>query len=693
MTASSQVASPTATSAHSSIRLDIQALRALAVGAVLLYHLWPARLPGGFVGVDVFFVVSGFLITALILKEVERTGRVSLTQFWARRMRRLLPASLLVLGVTLVLVVAYLPQTQWDNSAKHVIASAFYVENWLLAAQSVDYLAADGASTAVQHYWSLSVEEQFYVVWPIMILAIAALARRRWRTIAVVAIAVVTLASFAYSLWSTATAPTSAYFITPTRAWEFGAGALAAALPALRWRERPRAVLSWTGVALIVAASFILTGATPFPGWAANLPVVGALAILVARTESRLSPMIVGRLRPVQRLGDLSYSVYLWHWPLIVVAPAVLGRDLRTVDKVVLIALTWILAEVTYRGVEQPLRHLPVLARRSPWWSLVAGTALSVAVLAGALMVIRTVDRAEDAQVQELAQVGELSEPGGCYGAAALAEGPGCDDAALDGVLVPAPLVAHDDSVKGTCMQGQTQAELRVCESGVPVDDAVETVAVIGDSHATHWIPAVRAIAAEQGWHVVEITKGSCPFTTATRAAPADMAASCDAWNAAASDYVDTHPEISRVFTSGSSQNGFVNEGPLTSVEAGVAGYAETWDALPATVTDVYAVRDVPRPLPDVLDCLVSLPSVEAQLDASECSRPRDEALLVDPLATAADEVGGRVHAVDLSDLFCEPEICRPVVGHATVYRDGHHMTRSYAESLAPYLAKAIGVA
>ncbi|WP_062518265.1 acyltransferase family protein [Demequina gelatinilytica] len=691
MTARTTVVAPPGVEARPSIRLDIQALRALAVASVLLFHLWPARVPGGFVGVDVFFVVSGFLITALILREVEGTGRISLTRFWARRMRRLLPASLLVLGATLVLVVALVPQTQWGSSARHVIASAVYVENWLLAAQSVDYLAAEGASTAVQHYWSLSVEEQFYVVWPVMILVIAVLARGRWRAAVVPAIAAVTAVSLAYSVQLTAADPASAYFVTPTRAWEFGIGALVAALPAVRWGDRARAVLSWLGVALIVAASLLMTGATPFPGWIALVPVLGAVAVLLARTESRMSPMVVGRLSPVQRLGDLSYSLYLWHWPLIVVGTAALGRDLGTVEKLVILALTWLLAEGTYRWVEQPVRNLPALARRTPWWSLAAGTALSLAVVLGALAVIRAVDVAEQEQQQQLALVDELASADGCFAAAALANGPTCDDAALEGVLAPSPLVAHDDAVRHTCMQGQTVPALKVCESGVATDDAVATVAVIGDSHAMHWIPAVRQIAEDQGWHVLELTKGSCPFTAATRESSPDMRTSCDAWNDAAIDYLASHPEVSRIFTSGSSQNTFIVEGSLTSVETGVAGYAETWAALPASVTDIYAIRDIPRPLPDVLDCLVALPTVEAQLDATGCSRTRDEALLVDPLAIAADQVGGRVHLIDLSDLFCGPDLCRPVVGHATVYRDGHHMTRTYARSLTPYLAEAIG--
>ncbi len=214
------------------LRTDIQGLRAAAVLLVVVYHLHAAALPGGFVGVDVFFVISGFLITSHLVSRPPASAG-ALAAFWGRRVRRLLPASLVVLAATLVAVRLFSPETAWQATASDARAAALYVVNWALAGQAVDYLAADNAPTAVQHFWSLSVEEQFYFGWPLLVAGVALLARRRGtstRTALAVAFGVVTAASFAWSVHLTQTNPAAAYFVTPTRVWELGAGGLLAVL-------------------------------------------------------------------------------------------------------------------------------------------------------------------------------------------------------------------------------------------------------------------------------------------------------------------------------------------------------------------------------------------------------------------------------------------------------------------------------
>ena len=240
------------------VRTDIQGLRALAVSLVVVYHLWPTGLTGGFVGVDVFFVISGFLIT-LHLMQKPPSGPRDLATFWGRRVRRLLPASLLVLATTLVLSRLLAPDTQWGNTAKQARAATLYVVNWVLANDSVDYLAAENAPSPVQHFWSLSVEEQFYFVWPILILGMVLLARRLRanQDLAVLGgLAVLVVASLGYSIWDTHSNPPSAYFVTPTRMWELGIGGLLAVVVAVRQRRGlghllppgARTVLAWVGL-------------------------------------------------------------------------------------------------------------------------------------------------------------------------------------------------------------------------------------------------------------------------------------------------------------------------------------------------------------------------------------------------------------------------------------------------------------
>jgi peptidoglycan/LPS O-acetylase OafA/YrhL len=311
------------------VRPEIQALRGAAVLLVLAYHFWPATLRG-YVGVDVFFAISGYLITAHLLREVDATGRVSLPAFWARRARRILPASLVVLLACSVATIAFVARLQWEPSFEEIRASTLYVENWQLAYAAVDYLAADDATTPVRHFWSLSAEEQFYIAWPVLILAGAFAGRR---AIAVV-LAAVTVLSLAWSVHATATDPAAAYFVTPARPWEFGAGGLLAlAVPAASAPGRARIALSWAGLAAIAAAAVAYSPATPFPGVAALLPVLGTIAVMAAAAPT--PPL---RLRPVQFLGDVSYSVYLWHWPLLVFAPILLDRAMTTPEKLTVLA-------------------------------------------------------------------------------------------------------------------------------------------------------------------------------------------------------------------------------------------------------------------------------------------------------------------------------------------------------------------
>jgi peptidoglycan/LPS O-acetylase OafA/YrhL len=316
------------------VRVEIQALRALAVSLVVLYHVVPLRLPGGYVGVDVFFVVSGSLITAHLLREVERTGRIRLAPFWARRARRLLPASLLVLLVSVAATVVWVPQTYWQGWLREIGASALYVENWVLAGDAVDYLAHTNAASPAQHYWSLSTEEQFYLAWPLLVALASWVAVRlgvRRRTALGALFGLLTLVSFLWSLWTTQVSPPDAYFTTPTRAWEFSLGGLLALWTATppAGREQLRSLVSWTGFGAIAITALTYTGETPFPGTAALLPVLGTVAVIWAGAPRHdWSPTAVADFGPVRFLGNVSYSAYLWHWPLVVVLPFALGHPL-----------------------------------------------------------------------------------------------------------------------------------------------------------------------------------------------------------------------------------------------------------------------------------------------------------------------------------------------------------------------------
>ncbi|NUT49559.1 MAG: acyltransferase, partial [Saccharothrix sp.] len=371
--------------AHSGVRVDIQGLRALAVGLVVCYHLRPEWLTGGFVGVDVFFVISGFLIIGTLTGELRRTGRVGLLDFYARRIRRLLPAATAVLLAVTAAVLLLLPTSRWPVVLREVVFSALNAQNWLLAVLSDDYGHATVGASPVQHFWSLAVEEQFYLVIPLVLLIAAATAARRGAgpvRYAAVAVGVVTVASFAFSVWYTPVDHGAAYFVTPTRMWELGIGGLAAmTLHRLRFGAAARRLLAWGGLAAVLVSAYWFTTDMAFPGWVAAVPTVGTAAMLVARDDSLAR--LLG-LRPLTYVGDISYSLYLWHWPVIVVLLEVTGS--RALDKAQVLvagALSLVLAALSKHFVEDPFRRRRPRRRRTSYAVGAALVAVSVAVAAG----------------------------------------------------------------------------------------------------------------------------------------------------------------------------------------------------------------------------------------------------------------------------------------------------------------------
>ena len=423
------------------LRKDIQGLRAIAVTLVVVFHLWPATVSGGYVGVDIFLVISGYLITSHLLKKPPRSAR-DLGAFWARRLRRLLPASLTVLAATAVATRLVAPSTTWEEITRQIVASTLYVQNWALASSSVDYMDAGAMVSPVQHFWSLSVEEQFYLVWPLLILGATWVAHRvagpaaptgddeRRIRLTRTVIGVVVVTSLAYSVWYTAVQPAAAYFVTPTRMWELALGGFIATIASMSSRRGAdgvagagSAVVAWAGVAAMVIAAYLYTSATPFPGAAALLPVLGAAAVILADTDHPLSPTTLLRNGPVQWLGDVSYSVYLWHWPLIALVPYVSGGSLGVLDKSVILVATLALAGLSKIHIEDRFRfarpHAPLR------YSYAFAAAGMVGVLCLTSVGWAETEVRKDAAKEEMAAVEEELDPvepqqDSCLGAAAL---------------------------------------------------------------------------------------------------------------------------------------------------------------------------------------------------------------------------------------------------------------------------------
>ena len=680
---------------------EVQALRALAVLLVVGYHFWPNRLHGGFVGVDVFFVISGFLITSHLHREVRTDGRIGLARFYARRARRLLPASMIVLLVSAVGTLTLLPAPRWSATAGELLASALYGQNWLLAGRAVDYSASQNAASPVQHFWSLSVEEQFYLLWPGLILLLVVLARRLVRPgrdqVLLAGILTVSALSLTWSVVATADDQAAAYFTTPTRIWELGAGAALALWSSIRrqrgegLRRLPAALpatLRWGGLAAIGAAAACLTSESPFPGYLALPPVLGTVAVIAAGEPGRRDPAgRVIRWRPVQGLGDISYSLYLWHWPAIVLLPFALDRTPSARDKLVLLALCIGLAWMTKKLVEDPARRWRYLVR--PATTALAVVAAMLVVAGASALIWHRLGVEEDAALARI----ESMQTDPCFGAAALGSltSQRCADPfrAPESVTVPAgdePWFAEP-----ACLLDQDALHTNICtfSDGPPT----RTVALVGDSHAQMYRGTVETVAKQLGWRVVEIFKGAC---TATHART--LGFNGDVWDAAKvddcrqwTDKVDAALatlEPDAVFTSGFVSAMRYDDDPARSVEVGGRGLANAWTGWAEKGMRVVVLHDIP-PTGGVnpLDCLAM-----NQQDPTACSRPRTDAVRPDAQTVGAGLVhSDRIQLVDFTDHFCDEQLCYPVVGGAIVYFDRDHLTGQFARTLAPFLLEAIG--
>ncbi|WP_402375871.1 acyltransferase family protein [Isoptericola rhizosphaerae] len=659
-------------------RPDIEGMRAIAIGLVLIYHAGVRQLPGGFVGVDVFFVISGFLITGLLIRELERTGRISLSTFYARRAKRLLPATGLVLATTALLTWWTVSAVDWRAFGGDIVSAALYVVNWRLADRSVDYLAEDVGASPVQHFWSLAVEEQFYIVWPLLIVALAWWLRRRGhlriRQVLTAGILAVIVPSLAYSVYLTTNSPATAFFVTPTRLWELGIGALAA-IGTTVWLRLPRAaaiVLGWTGLAAVMASGFLFSTSTAWPGYAALLPTLGTAAMIIAGyTSGRAGVAGVLSWRPAVWVGGLSYSLYLWHWPLIVAATAYWG-DLGARRGLLVVAASFIPAYISYRLVENPVRFAPSL--KSNRLSLSVGANFTaVGVLAGLVLVLLVPSNGggtDDRQAQGASAIGSGAEPE-----------PGTTSSLTDvDWFVPDAVAAVDDvpSYAPECQVDQQSTRPVRCEWG-DVDGDL-TVAVVGDSKIMQWYSAIDEIAQDEGWRIVSYTKSACGFHDGMQVAKGERYESCATWNDAVIDLlVELDPDV--VLTSQRINDVLADPDDVESrsVDSMVDAMVRRWTTLADAGVPLVVMLDNPNPGITVYECVAENPD-----DLAACTFDLEEgigrsgALAQEP---AAEQVPG-VRTIDLRSEICPDDPCVPIIGNVLLYRQTSHLTDTYVRTL-----------
>nr|WP_234818058.1 acyltransferase family protein [Mycolicibacterium sphagni] len=694
----------------------MEGLRAVAVVAVVLFHASVPGLGGGYVGVDVFFVISGFLITGLLWREVSGTGSVGLRAFYGARARRLLPASAAVGVVTMIAATFLLPPLQAPTVLYDGIFSALYVSNYRFMLDGVNYFSAANhlSPSPFLHYWSLGVEEQFYLVWAPLILGVTWLIRsvRRARKSPqsgvaktqrpyLVALALVAVMSFGMSLVLTDVVPAAAFYSLPTRAWQLAIGGLVA-LAARHWRRLPAlpaGIAGWAGLALILLSCTWFSPATPFPGTAALLPTLGAALIIGAgcATPTQGCGRLLG-LPPMRAIGRISYSWYLWHWPVLVLAPLLVGHSLGLVARLITALLSAGLAWLTMRFIENPLRFRPSI-RHSPWRSLGLGaTATAVAVCAGlALLQVVPTTVGRGAPRKQLAVTASPAQEGAgldAYDAAvrqafaqvqtALVASAGIQSVPSNLVppLANAALEDKDVYLRG-CMRDFLETGHPECASGDTA--SATTVALIGDSHAAMWNPAFQQLAALRHWRVETLAKTGCPLLDLPISSPLlhREYTECEQWRTEIINRLRTeHPRLVVL----SMWRGYGSVG----WPSGFTSYDPAWlDSLTRMVhqlrdsgTQVLVLGPIPDPQSVVPVCL------SAHLnDATACEPQRSSAVNASGIAAEAAAVkSGGGHYADLTDLFCTADRCPVIVGNTLVYFDWNHLTLEYSRALSPVI-------
>ncbi len=676
--------------------------------AVVLFHAGFPGVSGGFVGVDIFFVISGFLITGLLLRDVTSHGRIRLARFYGARARRLLPASVTVLVATAVASAALLAPLQARSVLGDAIACALYVGNYRFAVQGTDYLAADAPPSPFQHYWSLGAEEQFYLLWPALIIATVWLVHRisRHRTNKVrppyvMVLAVVAAVSFAISLAWTHTLPSWAFFSLPSRAWELAAGGLVA-LTTNRWRHlsgRAASIAGWGGLTLIILTCMVLGEKTPYPGTAALLPVLGTA--LVIGVGCAVPDAGVGRVlsQPLMRvIGRVSYSWYLWHWPVLLLAPPLIGHPLGLGGRLAAVALSFVLAVLTLGLIENPFRFARPIKQ-----SAARSLALGAAVTAIAVCVSVVLLAANPTPVGHgTAAAAVTANPPGPPVSGADPHDPVAQMTAQIQAAVAAsaavraipsnlsPTLAAAAGDKPTvflngCVRSWQEVGQAECASGDTASPT--TVALVGDSHAAMWDPALEPVAEQRHWRLETLGKVTCPLMDLPITSPylGREYTECEQWR---SDIVSRlQKERPRLIVLSMSRRYGADFGFTSYDPAWLAGLNRLVTRLRSTGAAVLVLGPIPDPRSTVPACL------SGHLDdALACSPRRPDAVNDTGIAAeaAATTAAGGQYA-DLTTLFCTADRCPVIVGNSLVYRDDNHVTIEYAQALGPVLGAIAG--
>lgn len=653
-------------------RSDIQGLRAIAVMLVVLYHAHLPYLTGGFVGVDIFFVISGFLITGHIVKSLNR-GKFSFADFYSRRVRRILPASLVVLVASLAVAWLVVPPLQLARISRDAAWTAMYIPNLLFAREGTDYLSQPEPSI-FQHYWSLGIEEQFYLLWPLILWAVYKATKRNVNAV-IGTVVVLVVASFVGSVLLTQTNQPWAFFLLPTRAWELGVGGLVAlALAHREWKFRAvtRGIVGSVSLIALLAIALTFNDSTPFPSYYAALPVFATAAIIfVGPYEGVLAAILQNRA--ALWIGAISYSVYLVHWPMLVIPQAANSwmQPLELWQSLLLAAAAIPVGWLCYRFVETPFRKPKIKTIGDKkvtivWPPLIAAIMCGVLVAGIAVVGMRSIAPANLSAGQPAAAFEPSTNP------------------------TSAPFVGDNLSVRLQDFQsekaipsGQGCNLTTVASEGPPEctygsNPDAPTVALVGDSHAAQWAPALEAIAESGDIFLTAHTRSGCPASEKAPLTPGSESAACMKWKKAVTEILNDSPPDLILLASSFGAN---NEPTAQNYERGMRDLIE---ALPESST-IGIVADTPRFVGDPVSCLSGEPNdpeacaVDREVGLKDLLRAVDEELVEDYGLTL----------LDFTDYVCA-ETCPVVQGNVLVFKDQHHLSKTFSLAMAPTVADKI---
>jgi peptidoglycan/LPS O-acetylase OafA/YrhL len=693
-------------------RSDIEGLRAIAVIAVLLFHFGVPGTDGGYVGVDVFFVISGFLITALLLREKEATGTISLKDFYARRIRRLLPVSFAVVVITAVAGIVWLSPARLDDFAQEIVAAALFFPNMLFASRGANYLQSQLQPSPLQHFWSLAVEEQFYAIWPVLMVLVTR-GRTLVRQRVFLLVSAIVIGSFALSVAFTTTQPSWSYFGLHTRAWELGIGALLAVLwPFFAARTGVmRPWIGWMGAALIVFSVLTFNGATAFPGYLALLPVLGTALIIAsgrAQSEVAMHPASLHRMlamRPLQYIGARSYALYVWHWPPLIIVEASRGDSLSVMDRIWILAAVLAATEITHRVLENPIRRSQFLVQRTQLTLNIGAFVILGGVLAGAAaayiqpsqstgVVVSTPTLATSTTAAAIATSTTVAAPSSPELISMTQED--APQPVIDGLSIS---VAPDNldpptnkaetntniTYDNDCHQFFKETIKKDCIFGDPTGET--TIALYGDSHAAQWFSPLNEIAIANKWRLIALTQGGCtPIELSIyNVQNGGVYRHCTPWRVNALQYMKDEG-VDFVFTGQYVRYRDANTGGIVSSRQWRLGYTELVQTLRAAAMEPIFFGDTPD-IPGVPpECIAS-----NRRNVSQCVATLNRSTLVDVMdalrKVARDE---KVSLIDPQRWLCHNNLCPVIVGNISVYRDDNHISDVMARWLQPLLADKI---